>query len=396
MTDASSPPDARPTDARAGAPLGVYVHLPFCEKKCSYCHFAIDPRRPDADRQDRYLGALLAEAGAVAAGRPAADTLYLGGGTPTLVSLDRLARLLLALRSAFSFAPSAEVTVEANPSDLDEAGYRQLRALGVTRLSLGLQAFDDAVLREMGRCHDAAAGVRAYEAARRAGFADVSVDLILGWPGESRARWRGALAELSALRPDHVSLYVLEVEGRTLLAHRARRGGLSLPEDDLVADLYGETASALARIGVERYEISNFARRGRESRHNGKYWDDAPFVGLGMSAHSYRDGRRSWNVASFGAYCRRVEQGGPLAARDGERRLGAEERRAEALFTGLRRAGGVALAEFRSRYGVDPLEAYGASLRDSFRAGLLEVREGRLRLTDAGVLLSNEVFQALV
>lgn len=374
------------------------MHIPFCESKCTYCHFAIDPRRPGEERQDRYLRALLREIRGAAEELPRqrADSVYLGGGTPTLLSLDRLARLLEALRRCFDLSRDAEITAEANPRDLDASGYWALRGLGVNRLSLGVQAFDDGVLREMGRLHTAEDARAAYAAARQAGFDNVSIDLILGWPGESEGRWDLTLAQVAELQPDHVSLYVLEVEGKTLLQHRARRGALLLPDDDLVADLYARTVSALAAIGIRRYEISNFARPGRESRHNGKYWDDAPFLGFGMSAHSYLHGRRFWNASSFGAYCRRIEEGGPLAARDGERVLSDEEHRAEAIFTGLRRSEGIDLARFRERYGVDPQALYAEPLRDPLAAGLVEARDGHLRLTETGVLLSNEVFRAFV
>jgi oxygen-independent coproporphyrinogen-3 oxidase len=376
------------------AGLGLYVHVPFCEAKCAYCHFAIDPRRPDGTRQERYLRALVAEMEAAPAGP--ADTLSFGGGTPSLFAVPRLACLVDLARSRFSLPDEAEVTVEANPADLDLAGYRELRRAGVTRLSLGVQSLEDHVLDEMGRRHSAADAGRAVGQARGAGFADVSVDLILGWPGETAARWERNLDGVAALAPDHLSLYVLEVEGRTLLAHRARAGMLALPDDDLVADLYRRTVEALSALGLERYEISNFAQPGHESRHNAKYWADAPFLGFGMSAHSYRGGRRWWNVESYGGYCRAIEERGPSAAVAGSRVLSPRERSQEALFTGLRRREGVDLDAFRRDYGVDVLGEYGGGLAAPFAAGLLETRGPRLRLTERGVLVSNEVLQAFV
>ena len=378
----------------AEPPLGLYVHVPFCEAKCTYCHFAIDPRRPDRARQERYVAAVLAEmAGAETA---AADTLYVGGGTPSLLAADLLARVLASARARFALSASAEVTAEANPRDLDLEGYRRLREAGVNRVSLGVQAFDDGVLREMGRLHTAEDSRRAVDLAREGGFGDVSIDLILGWPGETAARWDRSLEGVAAAAPDHVSLYVLEVEGKTLLAHRARQGRADLPAEDVVADLYHRTIGFLSRAGLERYEISNFARSGHESRHNAKYWDDAPFLGFGLSAHSYRRGRRWWNAPTYGAYCAAVETRGAAGAVAGERSPGARERMGEAAFTGLRRREGIDLAAFRRRHGADLLDEYGPALRDSFEAGLLEAEAGRLRLTDRGLLLSNEVFQAFV
>jgi putative oxygen-independent coproporphyrinogen III oxidase len=374
--------------------LGLYVHIPFCEAKCAYCHFAIDPRRPDQVREERYVRSLLAEMAAAEPG--AADTLYFGGGTPSLLRTECLDRLVDAARRLFALAPDAEITVEANPHDLDEAGYRALLALGTTRLSLGVQTLDDGVLRDMGRRHTAEDSRRAVADARRAGFRNVSLDLILGWPGETPERWRRGIEELVRLEPEHVSLYVLEVERKTLLGHRQRHGRLGLPDDDLVASLYEETVLRLAAAGLERYEISNFARPGKESRHNGKYWDDAPFLGFGMSAHSYRGARRSWNHDRFSTYCRAVEEGGGEAAKAGCRVLAPRERAAEALFTGLRRRAGVDVRAFTRRHGIDPLVEWAASLAESERAGLVGVGAGRLRLTDRGYLLSNEVFRAFV
>ncbi|HSD25789.1 MAG TPA: coproporphyrinogen-III oxidase family protein, partial [Vicinamibacteria bacterium] len=292
--------------------------------------------------------------------------------------------------------PAAELTLEADPRDLDGTGYRALLDLGVNRLSLGVQSLDDGVLKEMGRLHSADDCRQAVEDARRAGFEHVNLDLILGWPGETRERWSRGLDGLLALAPDHVSLYVLEVEGKTALSHRQKLGLLALPDDDLVADLYQETVERFAARGLERYEISNFARPGFESRHNGKYWDDAPFLGFGMAAHSYRDGRRWWNHDRFAAYCRAVEKGGGAAAVAGERRLTARERAAEALFTGLRRRAGIDLAEFSRRHHLDPLTEWRAGLDGAETAGLVLRRAGRLRLTERGMLLSNEVFQAFV
>jgi len=374
--------------------LGLYVHIPFCAAKCTYCHFAIDPRRPDEVRQDRYLRALLAEMEAAPAA--AADTLYFGGGTPSLFSVERLAGIVDVARRRFALPGDAEVTVEANPADLDADGYRALRRAGVTRLSLGVQSFDDAVLAEMGRLHASADSVRAVEQARAAGFGNVSLDLILGWPGEAAARWERNLEAVAALAPPHLSLYVLEVEGRTLLTHRARSGTLALPEDDLVADLFHRTVEMLSGLGLERYEISNFARPGFESRHNSKYWADTPFLGFGMSAHSYHQGRRWWNVDTFGGYCRALEQGGPAAAVAGERELSPRERAQEALFTGLRRREGVDLEEFAAAHGVDVMSDYAAGLSAPFAGGLIERRGRSLRLTERGILLSNEVFRAFV
>jgi oxygen-independent coproporphyrinogen-3 oxidase len=372
--------------------LGLYVHIPFCEARCTYCHFAIDPRRPGEERQERYLRAVLSEMARAEAG--AADTLYLGGGTPSLMEPGRLGRLVAEARRRFHLSPEAEITVEVNPGDLDREGLGRLRNAGVNRLSLGAQTFDDVVLREMGRHHRAADSVEGCRLARAAGFDNLSLDLILGWPGETRDRWRRSLDTLLALEPEHVSLYILEVEGRTVLSYRKRRGRLDLPDEDLVADLYLEAVQRLDAVGLVRYEISNFARPGFASRHNRKYWDDAPFLGLGLSSHSYRGGRRWWNLDRYATYCQAVEEGREPVA--GERRLTTVERAQEALFTGLRRVEGVDLGSFRRTHGIDAGDTWAAPLAEIEEAGLAEITDGHLKLTDRGMLLSNEVFQIFV
>jgi oxygen-independent coproporphyrinogen-3 oxidase len=378
--------------AGAERPLGVYLHIPFCAQKCAYCHFAIDPARPADSRRDRYLGALTKEIRSSKGA--AADTLYFGGGTPSLIPAALIGDLVSAVQDRYELGSEAEVTLEANPKDLGERGYSDLLEAGVNRLSLGIQSFDDAVLREMFRDHTRADSAAAARAARRAGFRNLSMDLILGWPGETRERFMGSLRRLLELEPDHVSLYVLETDGRTVIAHRANEGRLNLPDDDLVADLFLEAEDALAESGILAYEISNFARPGFESRHNLKYWDDGPFHGFGMSAHGFHEGVRYWNEATLGSYCAAMETRGE--ARAGERTLTARERLEEAVMTGLRVRRGIARPAFLARHGVDVIEQFGEALAPSIAAGLVQVDEAAVRLTRRGVLMSSEVLSAVV
>lgn len=328
------------------------------------------------------------------ASRPPASTLYFGGGTPSLMSASGIGAAIAAARSGYGLESGAEITVEANPADLDAAGFERLRSLGVNRISLGAQHFDDGVLAAMGRVHRRGVSKASFAAAHDAGFENVSLDLVLGWPGESPSRWRETLDAVLELGPAHVSLYLLEIDGKNALAHRVARRAIELPDDDLVADLYLQTIDTLEREGLRRYEISNFARAGFESRHNARYWDDGPFLGFGLSAHSYESGRRSWNHATLGRYCSAIEEG--RAAEDGARVLTDEERLAEALFTGLRRRDGVDVPLFARRYGAQRVASSLERLRDAQAAGLVEAVGDRLRLTTRGVLLSNEVFRALV
>jgi oxygen-independent coproporphyrinogen-3 oxidase len=373
-------------------PLGVYVHIPFCVQKCAYCHFAIDPGRPAEARLERYLNALAREIESSAGGE--ADTIYFGGGTPSLVPVRQIRELIAALRSRYVISPSAEVTVETNPADLDAHGFDALLQAGVNRLSLGVQSFDDNVLREMFRDHSGADASRAAKAARDAGFGNVSMDLILGWPGETRGRFTASLNRLLDLGPDHVSLYVLETDGKSVVAHRAREGTLNLPDDDLVADLFNEAEDAMAAAAIHAYEISNFARPGFESRHNLKYWDDGPFHAFGMAAHGFEGGVRYWNEPTFGSYCEAIENRG--TARAGERVLSSRERLEEAVMTGLRVRRGIDRRTFRDRHGVDVFDQFREALGPSIAAGLVVVDEETLRLTRRGVLMSSEVLAALL
>jgi oxygen-independent coproporphyrinogen-3 oxidase len=378
--------------AVAERPLGVYLHLPFCAQKCAYCHFAIDPARPPDARRDRYLRALDTEISSSKGG--VADTIYFGGGTPSLIPPAQIGRILEGLRARYDLRPGAEVTLEANPRDLDERGYADLLSVGVNRLSLGVQSFDDAVLSEMFRDHTGADAAVAARSARSAGFANVSMDLILGWPGETRERFLRSLRLLLDLSPDHVSLYVLETDGKSQVAHKAAEGTLHLPDDDLVADLFNEAEDILAEASIRAYEISNFGKSGFESRHNLKYWDDGPFHAFGMSAHGFEGGVRYWNEATYGSYCAAIEARG--SARAGERTLSRKERLEEAVMTGLRVRSGIDRAVFKQRHGVDVLEPFGDALRPSITAGLLAVDEDRVRLTRKGVLMSSEVLSAVL
>jgi oxygen-independent coproporphyrinogen-3 oxidase len=373
-------------------PLGVYLHIPFCARKCAYCHFAIDPGKPTDSRRDRYLRALSTEIGASSGGE--ADTLYFGGGTPSLVPAPQIDELIRAIRARYSITVDAEVTLEANPRDLDERGFSALLEIGVNRLSLGVQSFDERVLREMFRDHSGEDSAACVRGARAAGFTNVSMDLILGWPGETHDRFLPGLRQLLDLGPDHVSLYVLETDGKTLVSHGAKAGTLRLPDDDLVADLFLETEDILGEAGIRPYEISNFARPGFESRHNLKYWDDGPFHAFGMSAHGFDDGVRYWNEPTFGRYCSAMETRG--AARAGERPLSRQERLEEAVMTGLRVRRGIDREIFRARHGVDVLDHFGDALGPSVAAGLVYVDEATLRLTRRGVLMSSEVLSAVV
>lgn len=393
-----SPPQLSRVAPESDTLLGVYIHFPFCTTKCTYCAFVT--RSYVADLAERYVGALETELQCfptTCATLPLnfatrrADTLYIGGGTPSRLTPHQLERLLKACRAVFDLTPDAEITVEVNPGDATYERLAAYRALGVNRLSLGVQSFFDPDLVLTGRDHDANAARQAFQAARRAGFDNLSLDLIAGLPGQTGVTWRANLSEALALMPEHLSLYLLEVKAHTTLARQLAAGRLTVPDDDLAAELYLTTLDVLTQAGFETYEISNFARPGYRARHNLKYWTDMPYAAFGVGAHGYDGSERYWNDDRLENYLLQVEQTGSAVA--GRTQRTPQERWQEAVILGLRLSDGVSLQVLRKRYGVD-LHDYRAAISELQVTGLLTVTSDRLYLTPRGRLLSNEVFLA--
>lgn len=393
---------------------GLYVHLPFCLAKCYYCDFAValwKPGRPEAyvdvliqeARDVRRHGPPVRPAGAGAAScvrLPAPETppatLYYGGGTPTVTPIDAFARLHRELVALFGLDPAAEVTVEANPETVDAAYLEQLRAIGVNRLSIGVQAVSERLLRQLGRRHDAAAVRRAVAAARRAGFANLNLDVMFGLPGQTAGDWEATLDFVLELAPEHVSAYGLQIEEGTPFHHWIRNGRLPQPDDELAARMFRRARERLSRAGYEHYEISNYARPGFASRHNLLYWENGAYLGLGVGAHSHWHGWRWGHTKNLREYREAVASGRPPTDADGARAVPAREALGDAMILGLRRIRGVDLDELAARYGEDPREVWRAELAELSGRGLLRVDGARARLTDEGLLLGNLVFEAFV
>ena len=372
-------------------PLGIYLHIPFCEAICNYCNFNRELLRTDV--QHRYVAALAREIESAGDGGPA-DSVFFGGGTPSVLDPADVRTLVARCRSSFALDPAAEVTLEMNPETASREKLDGYRAAGVTRLSLGVQSFRDAELRRLGRVHDAARAIEAFESARAAGFDDVSIDLMVWLPGQSADHWRETLDVLTGLAPDHVSFYLLELYPNAPLREDMARAGWTQAPDDAAAEMYLAAVDRCEAAGCAQYEISNAARPGRRCRHNLKYWSDGAWVGFGCGAHSTRDGRRWRNVAETESYVARVSEGAsPVAA---EQVLAADERAADALFLGLRLTEGVEVRAVERRYGVAVWPRWGAELTRCVEAGLLEDQTDRLRLTPRGRLLANEVMQVFV
>ena len=397
--------EARPS---GGGPLGLYVHVPFCETKCPYCDFntyaGIEPLAP------AYVAALVRELSLWGAmlGRPDVTTVFLGGGTPSYLPADSIAAVLATARRRFALADDAEVTLEANPGDFDEAKLAAYLDCGVNRLSIGVQSLDDGLLRILGRRHSAREAKRAYRMARAAGFHNVSVDLMYGLPRQSAETWRETLREVLALEPPHVSAYCLTLEEGTPMRRWVQSGQLPEPDADLAADMYEHAQDALGSAGYRHYEISNWARTGYESRHNLTYWRNRPYLGVGPGAHSYLGAYRFSNLNSPREYVSRLQEA-PLSAEplsDGPTRqtldafpvvadveeIAPRLEMAETLMMGLRLDAGIAQDDFARRFGVSLSHAYGDTLADLHSLGLLETADGRLKLTPKARLLANEVF----
>jgi oxygen-independent coproporphyrinogen III oxidase len=380
-------------------PLGLYVHIPFCAAICAYCNF--NRGLLDEPLKRRYVRAVIAEIHGWATrasdghGRDRrADTIYFGGGTPSLLDPQEIGAIIGACRAAFDVTPDAEVTVEANPETVDEPRLAGYRSVGVNRLSFGVQSFRDPELRRLGRLHDAARARAAAAEARRAGFDNLSLDLMLWLPEQTLAHLEESLDGLVEVSPEHASVYLLELYPNAPLKEDMARAGWSQAPDDDAADMYLRTMERLESVGYAQYEISNLARPSRQSRHNLKYWTDGEWVGFGCGAHSTVGHVRWNNVAATAEYVQRIEQAAsPVAAR---RALSAREQVEEALFMELRLTAGVDLRRIREAYSVDVWRTWESRLTPFVEAGLLVHTGDRLRLTRTGMLLSNEVMSAFL
>jgi oxygen-independent coproporphyrinogen-3 oxidase len=375
-------------------PAGIYLHIPFCATRCHYCNFATGGYESDLAR--RYVAALSKEI-EDAPSRPAmrsVDTLYFGGGTPTTLSIEQISRLVETCRKKFDIDPDAEITIEANPGSVTGDYLERLRALGINRVSFGVQSFDDLELQMIGRTHSAQDAREAVRTARSAGFANISIDLIAGLPEQKMETWRGNLDETFQLAPDHLSVYLLELYRDAPLLHRIERGELRAIDEELTVEMYFALMDEAERFGFAHYEISNWARPGCSSRHNLKYWTGAPYWAFGVSAAGY-DGQSRWsNTRNIHDYLEKVESGHSPVSERAE--LDDEDRQSEALFLGLRLRDGVDLQAHRRRFGVSVVDRYRDELERLRGAGLIEVSDENIVISRKGKVLANEVFAAFV
>ncbi|MFN0278130.1 MAG: radical SAM family heme chaperone HemW [Pyrinomonadaceae bacterium] len=378
---------------------GIYLHIPFCKSRCSYCDFATDVYR-DAGSVENYINTLIKEIGLFRSGTveqmeqggtKAVDTIYFGGGTPSLLSAKQVERILEAINFKFQISNFEEITMEMNPATVTPETLRDYLSLGVNRASFGVQTFDDRALKLLARGHDANDARQTYEMLREAGFDNISFDLIAGLPGQTLDDWRKNLDKAIKMQPEHLSLYLLEIHEGTPLAEQVRTGRQPQPDDQVAAEMYEIMLDRLDAAGYEQYEISNFSRPGFESRHNTKYWTLDPVYGLGVSAHSFDGRQRYANERDTAKYVEMIEKSGSAEVMREDIDLASEF-----IFLGLRLEDGIDLNLFVERFGFDLMGKYQAEIERLNEGGLIEIIGENMRLTRKGKLFSNEVFSVFV
>ena len=369
------------------SPAGLYIHIPFCRRKCAYCNFYSIVREKDPSP---FIHALLKELSLYTHEFDCFDTVYIGGGTPSILPVQSIADILTAVGRNYPILPEPEITLEVNPGDAEAAYLESLRLSGVNRINIGIQSFDDRLLRFLGRRHDRRQAVAAIENAVAAGFDNIGLDLIYGIPGQTLGLWRETLALALAFGPHHLSCYQLTLEADTPLGQQAADSLFELPVEAAQAEFFFATADFLENAGYIHYEVSNFARSASLfSRHNQKYWQHQPYLGLGPSAHSFCRGKRWWNHRSVEKYVGALLNG-EMPVEDAEI-LTADQLRMEALFLGFRTRGGIDLCDFEEKYRCNPLDGKRDALQRLAAAGLIEISGGRIRPTRTGLAVADQL-----
>ncbi|MCY3833175.1 MAG: radical SAM family heme chaperone HemW [Chloroflexi bacterium] len=389
---------------RLNSDLSLYLHVPFCDHRCSYCAFNTYTQLEHLI--PAYIDALCRELACMArgaSGRPV-HTIYFGGGTPSLLSPAQCDQILSQIGNSYALAEAAEITLEANPDDLSEAYLRDLYSMGFNRLSIGMQSANEAILRLFERQHDLRAIEKSVEYARRARFDNINLDLIFCSPGETLSEWNRTVDALLRLSPDHVSMYGLELKGGTRLRQQVDAGELPAPDDDDFADMYEGASLALAEAGYAQYEISSWRRSGKECRHNLQYWRNLEYIGLGAGAHGFYRGRRYSTIAAPARY---IDAVNAVSARESSFEASPAEAKVnvvseaedlyETIMMGLRMTReGIDRGRFAWRFGRDFVEMFPAAIERLTAARLIEVNQDRVRLSESGRLLSNAVIRQFV
>jgi len=370
---------------------GVYLHIPFCKSRCSYCDFATDISRSETE-VDRYVNALVSEINAFSKSEKLkADTVYFGGGTPSLLSPRQIETILDTVNASIHVDSAAEITIEMNPATVTPKTLKEYESLGVNRASFGVQTFNDRALKLLARGHDANDARETYKMLREAGFDNISFDLIAGLPGQTINDWKRNLDEAIKLSPEHLSLYLLEIHEGTPLADQVQSGRRPVPDENLAAEMYQVMCDELANAGYQQYEISNFTKPGFESRHNTKYWRLEQVYGFGVSAHSFDGIQRYSNERNTSDYVRRIEESGIA-----EVMRESVDVASESIFLGLRLEEGLDLQKYAESFNIDLRARYCVDLAQLKDYGLILIENDQLKLTPKGKLFSNEVFSVFV
>ncbi|MFN8393271.1 MAG: radical SAM family heme chaperone HemW [Bacteroidia bacterium] len=372
---------------------GIYLHIPFCHQACSYCdfHFSTNLKRVEdmaiAIEQEAVLRSGYLQ------GKPLFETIYFGGGTPSILPSARLGSILDRLRELFLVAENAEVSLEANPEDLSQAKLRELHAMGINRLSVGIQSFSNADLKLLNRNHDAQQADRCVKAAQDLGIENITIDLIYGIPGSGMKQWHENVSQAIGLQVPHVSAYALTVEEKTLLHHQVSKGLLSPEPDSAHESQYFHLIDRLGEAGILQYELSNFARPGFRSRHNGAYWQGIPYLGLGPSAHSFDGESRCWNAPNNAQYLRAIADGKSAIAQT--ETLTDRDQLNEYIMTHLRIVEGIDLGLMRERWGHDLLSLHEEEIEEWTAEGLVRIEDSHFRLTRHGFMVSDAIIREL-
>ena len=370
----------------------IYIHIPFCATKCYYCAF--NTYTFHKEQAKAYLAALRTEIALYASETEPLQTIFIGGGTPSILSANALSQLLTEVHQHFQITPDAEITVECNPGTVDTEKLSVMRDNGVNRLSFGLQVVQDETLKQLGRIHTVDEFRQSYRLARENGFENINIDLIFALPDQTMEAWHHTLSEVIALEPEHISAYNLVMEEATPFYEWWQAGELRLPTEDTEADMFQYTIETLKTHGYEHYEICNFARPNRHARHNLVYWNNQPCIGLGAGASGYINGARYSNIRGIVPYIKQLShRNKPIA--DTERLTGHAEK-AETLMLALRKREGISLDAYQNRFGESIQVACGDTLKKWMDLGLLERTPTHLRLTPRGLFLANEVFVELM
>lgn len=370
---------------------GIYIHIPFCRKACVYCDFHFST---NLSRKAELIKGLEEEISIRAEEIRALgtlDTLYLGGGTPSVLNRDELAGLLNVVQNQIPFHPDIEITFEANPDDLSKSYLQDIASLGINRLSIGIQSFSEEILTWMNRSHTAAQSAIVIKNVREAGFDNFSTDLIFGNPGSSKNLWEHDLETLLAFRPPHISIYALTVEDKTALAHQISTEKVQLPEDDSYQEQFLHAHQRLTEIGYEHYELSNYALPGFKSRHNSAYWEGVPYVGLGPAAHSYDGKKRSWNLANNARYVQQIQIG--KSAVEEIETLSLRDQYHEYMMTHLRKASGIDVRKVENLWVKDWEMRFEKEILSLKKKGYMDQNGQYLSLNPSGWLLSDQIIR---